>query len=141
MPVWHGCSLPNSWATLPPSYNASMTLPPTVASTIPVQPLVNASSARYSSDLTPTDEALTRSGKSLVTRTTSLDSAIIFLAIERIRESFEPSRKNPAGSEEESEWFSSTRSVPPSLFSFISSSSRPCSTRRSSRVRSAARAK
>ena len=141
IPVWHGWVLPNSSATLPLSYKASITFPPTVASTIPVQPLVSASSARYSSDLTPTEEALTRSGRSLVTRTTSLDSAIMFLAIERILESFEPSRKKPDGRDDESEWFSSTRRVPPSLFNLISSSSRPCSIRRSSRVRRAARAK
>ena len=37
-------------------------------------------------------------------------------AIARILESFEPSRKKPAGRVDKSEWFNSTASVPPSLF-------------------------
>ena len=72
-----------------------MTLDPTLSSTIPVQPLLETSSAKYSSASTPTDDAFTRSGKSFVTKTTSLPSDIKFFAMARIRESFVPSRKNP----------------------------------------------
>ena len=70
---------------------------------MPVQPLLIASSARYSSASTPTDEALTRSGRSFVTKTTLRPSPIKFFAIANIRESFEPSRKNPAGNVDRSE--------------------------------------
>ena len=80
---------------------------------MPVQPLLLASSARYSCASTPTEEALTRSGKSLVTKTTLRPSAIRFLAIAKILESFEPSRKKPTGSFETSEWFNSTDNDPP----------------------------
>ncbi|CAB4964639.1 unannotated protein [freshwater metagenome] len=85
---------------------------------MPLQPLLLANSARYSSASTPTDEAFTRRGRSLVTKTTLLPSAIKFLAIAKIRESFEPSRKNPAGSVDRSEWFNSTDNDPPSSFIF-----------------------
>ena len=118
-----------------------MTEPGTSSSIIPVQPLVLASSARYSSDCTPTDDALTRSGRSFVTKTTLFPSPIKFLAIAKIRESLVPSRKNPAGRVEVSEWFSSTFKVPPCSFNLIARSKRPLEIRRSSKVLSAARAK
>ena len=70
---------------------------PTLSSTMPLQPLVLANSARYSCASTPTEDALTRRGKSLVTKTTWRPSDIRFFAIAKILESFEPSRKKPAG--------------------------------------------
>ena len=85
---------------------------------MPLQPLVLANSARYSSASTPTEEAFTLSGRSFVTNTTLRPSAIRFFAIAKILESFDPSRKNPAGRVERSEWFSSTDNEPPSSFSF-----------------------
>ena len=66
---------------------------------MPVQPESTASSARYSSASSPTAEALTRSGRSLVTSVTSRPSAARFRATARIRLSLSPSRK-PAGSDE-----------------------------------------
>ena len=81
---------------------------------MPVQPEFITNSARYSSASTPTEDAFTRNGKSLVTRTTSFPSDIKFFAIAKMRESFVPSRKNPCGSALKSVWFSSTESVPPS---------------------------
>ena len=55
---------------------------------------------------------LTRSGRSLLTRTTLSPSAARLRATDRMRESLSPSR-NPAGSTVGSEWLSSTRTVPP----------------------------
>ena len=86
---------------------------------MPVHPLLETNSAKYSSASTPTDDALTRRGKSLVTRTTSFPSVIKFFAIARMRESLVPSRKNPYGIELKSVWFNSTESVPPSGLIFI----------------------
>ena len=80
---------------------------------MPVQPESTASSARYSSAASPTAEALTRIGRSLLTTVTSKPSSDRFLATDRMRVSLSPSRK-PAGSELGSVWLSSTRSVPPS---------------------------
>ena len=86
---------------------------------MPVQPLVLANSARYSCASTPTDDAFTRSGRSLVTKTTFRPSAMRFFAIAKILESFEPSRKNPDGNFERSEWFNSTDNEPPSSLILI----------------------
>jgi hypothetical protein len=63
----------------------------------PVHPESTASSARYSSASSPTAEALTRIGRSLLTTVTRRPSAARFLATARIRVSLSPSRK-PAGS-------------------------------------------
>ena len=81
---------------------------------MPVQPESTGSSARYSCAASPTEAALTRSGRSLLTRTTSSPSAARLHATDRIRVSLSPSR-NPAGSTCGSEWLSSTRTVPPSV--------------------------
>ena len=62
---------------------------------MPVHPLFETNSAKYSCASTPTDEAFTRSGKSFVTSTTSLPSDIRFFAIARILVSLVPSRKKP----------------------------------------------
>ena len=118
--------------TRSPAYSASINFPPTVASTIPVQPLLGASSARYSSAVMPTEDDLTRSGKSLVTRTTSFPSLTRFFATARILESFVPSRKKPCGRDEVSLWFSSTERVPPEAVICIGRSSRPWEIRKSS---------
>ena len=109
-------------------------------SAIPVQPLSTASSARYSSAIRPTEEALTRIGRSLLTRTTSRPSAARLRATARMRVSLSPSWK-PFGSTEVSLWLSSTRRVPPCSPTGIGSSRRPCCTRRSSSRRRALRAK
>ena len=77
-----------------------MTEPATLSSSIPVQPVFGTNSARYSSATIPIDDALTRSGRSLVTRTTCFPSASKLRATASIRESFVPSRKKPAGSDD-----------------------------------------
>ena len=104
----------------------------TSSSVIPVQPESTGSSARYSWAARPTEAALTRSGRSLLTSTTSSPSAARLQATAKMRESLSPSR-NPAGSTEASEWLSSTWTVPPSVPTGSSASSLPCSMRRSSR--------
>ncbi len=109
-------------------------------SATPVQPESLTSSLRYSSACSPMAEALTRIGRSLDTTVTSRPSLARFLATARIRLSLSPPRK-PAGSTSAEMWFSSTMSVPPSWPSGMGRSSPPCSTRRSSRSRSALRAK
>ena len=86
------------------------------------------------------EAAFTRSGRSLLTRTTSSPSAARLRATDRIRVSLSPSRK-PGGSTWGSAWFSSTRTVPPRSPTGRSASRRPCAIRRSSRCRSAWRAK
>ena len=68
----------------------------TSSSAIPVQPDSTASSARYSSACRPTADALTRIGRSLETRVTSLPSPARLRATARMRESLSPSRK-PGG--------------------------------------------
>ena len=109
-------------------------------SAMPVQSGRSPGRARYSSAASPTAAALTRSGMSLVTSVTSRPSAA------------RPARRrgcarrwcrcrNPAGSTDWSAWLSSTRSVPPSSLTANGASRRPCSTRSSSRIRSACRAK
>ena len=131
-PVWQGRSRAASLSMVPDSYSCSISPLLTSSSVIPVQPESTGSSARYSWAGSPTDAALTRIGRSLLTSTTSSPSAARLAATERMRESLSPSR-NPAGSTDGSEWLSSTRTVPPSAPTGISSSSRPCSMRRSSR--------
>src|ERR1700729_1848747 len=68
----------------------------TSSSVIPVQPESAGSSARYSWAVSPIEAALTRSGRSLLTRTTSSPSASRLRATDRIRVSLSPSR-NPGG--------------------------------------------
>ena len=131
-PVWQGSSRAASLSKVPRSYSSSISPALTSSSVMPVQPESTGSSARYSSAGRPIAAALTRSGMSLLTSTTSSPSAARFRATDRIRESLSPSR-NPAGRTVGSEWLSSTRSVPPSVPTGISASSRPCSMRRSSR--------
>ncbi len=63
---------------------------------MPVQPVSTTVSARYSSAASPTEAALTRIGRSLVTRTTSLPSLRQLRATARMRVSLSPSRK-PGG--------------------------------------------
>ena len=112
----------------------------TSSSRMPVQPDSGGSSARYSWAARPIEAALIRSGRSLLTRTTSAPSAARLRATDKILVSLSPSL-NPAGRTDGSVWFSSTLTVPPSSPTSMSASSRPCSIRRSSRWRSAARAK
>ena len=102
------------------------------SSVIPVQPESTGSSARYSWAASPIEAALTLSGRSLLTSTTSSPPAARLRATDKMRESLSPSR-NPAGSTEASAWFSSTLTVPPRMPTGSSASSLPCSTRRSSR--------
>ncbi len=68
----------------------------TASSDMPVQPESAGSPARYSWAASPMEAALTRSGRSLLTSTTSLPSAARLLATDRMRVSLSPSRK-PAG--------------------------------------------
>ena len=107
---------------------------------MPVQPESGGSSARYSCAVRPMEAAFTRRGRSLLTRTTSSPSAARLRATDSIRVSLSPSRK-PGGSTWGSAWFSSTRMVPPRSPTGRSASRRPCVIRRSSRCRSAWRAK
>ncbi len=97
-------------------------------------------SPRYSSASSPTAEALIRSGRSLETSVTVAPSSARFFATARMRVSLSPSRK-PDGSALGSVWLSSTRMLPPSSPTGTGVSSRPFSTRSSSSIRSAARAK
>ena len=124
----------------PESYSSSSRSALTSISAMPVCPVSTTVSARYSSAVRPTDAALTRSGRSFETSTTSCPSCDSDRATDRIRVSLSPSRK-PAGSTEGSLWLSSTRTVPPSSPTGSGSSRRPCASRMSSSVRSAARAK
>src|ERR1700733_1696587 len=64
---------------------------------MPVQPESAGSSARYSWAVSPIAAAFTRSGRSLLTRTTLSPSAARLRATERMRVSLSP-RRNPAGS-------------------------------------------
>ena len=107
---------------------------------MPVQPDSTASSARYSSASRPQAEAFTLIGRSLLTMVTIRPSLAMLRATARMRVSLSPNRK-PAGSEDGSVWLSSTRSEPPSGVMGMGASRRPCSTRRSSSIRSAERAK
>ena len=116
-----------------------MSSPDTSISEMPVQPESTACSARYSSAVMPSDAALTRMGRSFETTVTSCPSFAMFIAMARMRLSLSPSRM-PEGSTVGSVLLSSTRSVPPSPTG-TGKSSRPCSTRSSSRWRSACRAK
>ena len=101
-PVWHGSSRAASQSKVPLSYSCSMSPLLSSSSVIPVQPESTGSSARYSWAASPTEAALTRSGRSLLTSTTSSPSAARLQATDRMRESLSPSR-NPAGSTEGSE--------------------------------------
>ena len=139
-PVWQGRSRAASCSKMPDSYSCSTSPALRSSSDIPVQPESTGSSARYSCAARPIEAALTRSGRSLLTSTTSSPSAARSRATDRMRESLSPSR-NPAGSTVGSEWLSSTCTVPPSAPTGSSASSLPCSMRRSSRCRRAWRAK
>src|SRR5580704_1811935 len=139
-PVWQGRSRAGSHSKVPVSYSCSISPLPMSSSVLPVQPEPTGSSARYSCAASPTAAALTRSGRSLLTRTTSSPSAARLHATDKMRESLSPIR-NPAGSTCGSEWLSSTCTVPPSAPTGSSASSLPCSMRRSSRCRRAWRAK
>ena len=74
-----------SRSTAPSSYSSSMSAAVTSISTMPVQPVSMASSARYSSAGRPTDDALTRIGRSLETNVTSAPSARRLRATARMR--------------------------------------------------------
>ena len=74
----------------------------TSSSAIPVQPESGGSSARYSCAVRPMAAAFTRSGRSLLTSTTSSPSSARLQATDRIRVSLSPSRK-PSGSTDGSE--------------------------------------
>ena len=113
-PVWQGCSRAASSRARRVSYSSSMSALPTDNSAMPVQPESTGSSARYSCASKPTEAAFTRSGTSLLTRTTSWPSLARLRATERIRVSLSPSRK-PAGRTAASMWLSSTRRVPPTV--------------------------
>jgi hypothetical protein len=139
-PVWQGRSPAPSRSATPSSYSASRSPPGTSSSAMPVNPVSTASSARYSCAGRPTEDALTRIGRSLETSVTSWPSARRFSATARIRVSLSPSRK-PAGSTAGSLWLSSTRTVPPSSPTGTGESSRPWISRSSSSSRRADRAK
>ena len=116
----------------------------TSRSDMPVQPDGTTSRAWYSSAVSPTAAALTRSGMSLVTSMTSprpsaARSAARLSAQARIRLSL-ASVRNPAGSTSGSLWLSSTCNVPPAVPIGTGASRRPCSMRSSSSMRSAVRA-
>ncbi len=70
-PVWQGSSRAASLSITPSRNRASMSAEVTSRSDMPVQPDGTTSSAWYSSAVSPTAAALTRSGMSLVTRMTS----------------------------------------------------------------------
>src|SRR4029077_19877915 len=139
-PVWQGRSRAASCSKGPDSYSCSTSQADRSSADLPVQPESTGSSARYSCAARPIEAALTRSGRSLLTSTTSSPSAARLRATDRMRESLSPSR-NPAGSTVGSEWLSSTFTVPTSAPTGSSASSLPCSMRRSSRCRRAWRAK
>ena len=98
-----------------------------------------ASSLRYSSASSPTTPAFSRSGRSLVTTTTSRPSRPRLNAAARIRWSL-AGEVSGGGSASNSWWLSSTRIVPPSSLTGIGSSSDPCRLRSSSRKRRLCRA-
>ena len=83
-----------------------------------------ASSLRYSSASRPTIEAFSRSGRSLVTRTTSRPSLARLRATARMRWSL-LSWLSDAGSPAVSVWLSSTRRVPPCSLAGIGPEQRP----------------
>ncbi len=112
MPVWHGRSRASSRSTTPSENRSSITERSTSSSVMPVQPEITTSWAWYSSAGRPAAPALTRSGMSLLTSTTSCPSAARLSAHARIRESLSPVR-NPSGSTDGSVWFNSTCRVPP----------------------------
>ena len=85
-------------------------------------------------------ESHIKDGARFDTNVTSRPSAAKFRATARMRESLSPSR-NPSGRADGSAWFSSTCTVPPASFTGIGVSSRPKRIRRSSKCRSAVRAK
>ena len=86
----------------------------TSSSTMPVQLVSRASSLRYSSAGSPTIEALSRSGRSLVTTVTWLPSAARLRATARMRWSL-VSPASDGGRAPRSWWLISTRRVPPDL--------------------------
>ena len=93
-PVCTGRSATSGTYRLSVSKRRSTCSPERVSSDIPVQPeaSVMASSARYSSARSPTDDALILSGRSLETTVTSYPSAWRLRATARIRESLSPRR-------------------------------------------------
>ncbi len=106
---------------------------------MPVQPLLTASSARYSCAVSPIAAALTRSGRSLLTSTTSAPSAARFAATARIRASPRAvAQRRRQGRLRDVVELDAQR--PAGLPDRERRSSRPCSTRRSSSSRSACRA-
>ena len=121
------------------SYSFCISSPDNEISATPVHPESVASSARYSSAASPMLDALTRSGRSFDTTTTSSPSFDRLSATDRIRVSLSP-RRSPDGRAESLVWLSSTRSVPPSPIA-IGMSRRSCVTRKLSRNRRACRAK
>ena len=139
-PQWQGRSRASSRSITPSSNSRSRSVPATSISCVPVYPDSIANSARYSSAASPTDDALTRIGKSLLTSTTSAPSLAKFRATAKIRVSLSPSRR-PEGRDSTSVWFNSTRTVPPDSPTGNGSSSRPCFIRSSSISRNACRAK
>ena len=84
-PVLHGRSRASPRSTTWSSNRASMVGPSTSSSSMPVQLLSLASSLRYSSASRPTIDALSRSGRSLVTTVTWRPSAAMLRATARMR--------------------------------------------------------